>query len=500
MNDPTNMSQGSLDIRADIAADSYTEPLIRSALSKIVPHLRLSEINQQASTTISQSEIPLLQIKPYEDIDFDHHLAHPTTSLANSYVIRKALTRKHHLWSTVSSWWTKHPDDTSLKGHVPLTVTFELDYAEFLDDALLECFELHDSFRLDEREWWVLKPAMSDQGHGVRLFSSLAELRAIFEEWEEDSDENDDEDENDDDGDGTDQSTSSNGETVSPSNLHILGARTMTSQLRYFIAQRYVDPPMLFPQYLNRKFHIRTYTVAVGALKVYVYKEMLALFAPSSYESPPRNNNNDDGTATAEETRSSSWDPRIHLTNTCLHSSDNDNDNVDNNHLSPTNENDKPINVIPFWDLPSHPLTPPSSTPPSSPTPATTTTTWHHDTFTQILTATSTLFTAAARNQMIHFQTLPNSFEIFGIDWLVDAAGTVWLLEVNAFPDFKQSGEGGEEVVRRLWEGVVGVGVRPFFGRVGVREGKGGGGEEKGGEGYGGDGMVEVLDIDLGRR
>jgi tubulin--tyrosine ligase len=35
---------------------------------------------------------------------------------------------------------------------------------------------------------------------------------------------------------------------------------------------------------------------------------------------------------------------------------------------------------------------------------------------------------------MIHFQTLPNAFELFGVDFLVDANGDVWLLELNAYP------------------------------------------------------------------
>jgi tubulin--tyrosine ligase len=91
---------------------------------------------------------------------------------------------------------------------------------------------------------------------------------------------------------------------------------------------------------------------------------------------------------------------------------------------------------------------------------------------------------------MVHFQTLPNAFEIFGVDWMVDEGGRAWLLEVNAFPDFGRSGVEGEGVVRGVWEGVVGM-VGGFFG-VGV-EGRGEAEEER-------SGMRKVLDIDLGRR
>jgi len=102
---------------------------------------------------------------------------------------------------------------------------------------------------------------------------------------------------------------------------------------------------------------------------------------------------------------------------------------------------------------------------------------------------------------MIHFQTLPNAFEIFGVDWMVDEGGRAWLLEVNAFPDFARSGVQGEGVVRGVWEGVVGM-VGGWFGVGRGEEGRGEGegeGEEEG-EREERWGMRKVLDIDLGRR
>ena len=38
----------------------------------------------------------------------------------------------------------------------------------------------------------------------------------------------------------------------------------------------------------------------------------------------------------------------------------------------------------------------------------------------------------------LSFFTLPNCFEVFGLDLLVDADWHVWLLEANAEPDFGQ--------------------------------------------------------------
>lgn len=106
--------------------------------------------------------------------------------------------------------------------------------------------------------------------------------------------------------------------------------------------------------------------------------------------------------------------------------------------------------------------------------------------FSQICRVTGEVFEAAAKGMMVHFQTLPNAFEVFGLDYLVDESGKAWLLEVNAFPDFRQTGDELMSLVARLWEGVVDKAVAPFFGVNTL-----GGGE---------DNMVLVKELDLGRR
>lgn len=83
---------------------------------------------------------------------------------------------------------------------------------------------------------------------------------------------------------------------------------------------------------------------------------------------------------------------------------------------------------------------------------------------------------------------MPNAFEIFGVDFLVDGTeGKAWLMEINAFPDFAQTGtELKEDLVGGLFEEVVDLVVRPFFfGDEGEREGGGR--------------TVKCLDVDLGR-
>lgn len=363
---------------------------------------------------LPKSNLPVFQYREYERLDFEHVMFHTSSSLANAYVIRKALTRKHYLSNTVTNWASKHPDSL-LRKHFAFGFDFELDYAEFLDDALLEAYELHESLQKNEertdseKEWWILKPGMSDRGQGIRLFSSEDQLRGIFEEWEVDSDDELDEDDQD------NQKDDDDGEKQE-------GTGVITSQLRHFIAQPYIDPPLLLPSSSNRKFHIRTYVLAAGALRVYVFKEMLALFAAKSYCRP-------------WEAEDNVIDLARHLSNTCFQEGGSANEG----------------SVQRFWKLES-------DVPGLSPE-------WKEKVFDQICAIAGEVFEAAARGMMVHFQTLPNAFELFGVDFLVDKDGNTWLLELNAYPDFAQTGEELKEaVVGRLFEETVDVAVKPFFG------------------------------------
>ena len=130
---------------------------------------------------------------------------------------------------------------------------------------------------------------------------------------------------------------------------------------------------------------------------------MLALFAATPY-SPPWSSDSSPNTR----------DLSAHLTNTCLQ----------------TGSHDGAVEA--FWDLPLSPSL-------------------KSEVFKQICETTGDIFEAAAKGMMVHFQTLPNAFELFGLDFLVDEQGVPWLLEVNAFPDFKQTGEELKTLVGGLW-------------------------------------------------
>ena len=414
--------------------DDYVQPLILRALK------RLTNLNFEIRRSLDELNTSQrsLQIGPYEQLEFEYALERPKDSLLCAYIIRKALIRKHYLSNTIANRVVKHPR-TSLANHFKPCVHFEVDYAEFLDEALVDAWDLSESMTRnialeqdDEREWWILKPGMSDGGNGIRLFSSFEELRSIFEEWDEDEEEEDEDQDSD--------SGSAIATNFSQTEHNSTGG-TMTSQLRHFIAQPYIDKPLLLESYNNRKFHLRVYVLAVGALKVYVYSEMLALFAAKSY-SPPTHETDE-------------VDLSQHLTNTCFQ-----------------DEATRATSVHRF------------STIVSSGLPAD----WQKHVFEQVCEVTGEVFEAAAREQMIHFQAIPNAFEIFGVDFLVDADLNVWLLELNAYPDFKQTGKELQNVViGGLVEEVVNVAILPFFDESSSEARRA---TER---------MVLVRDIDLGR-
>ncbi|KAH8666338.1 survival protein sure-like phosphatase/nucleotidase [Xylariales sp. PMI_506] len=449
--------------------DPYVQPLIISALEKThspasftllkapvsqSPELEHSEIS--LDILLPAPDTPILQITPYEAIDWDFVSGHERTCLVNSYMLRKALIRKHYLASTIENWVAKRPASI-LKDHVQRGEAFEVDYAEFLDDALVDAFELRASLERNEtegedgteketkeREWWILKPGMSDRGQGIRLFSTMEELQGIFDEWEAERTDSEDEDGEDDDEPPTPQ-TQGKGHDGDDDKA---GDYITTSHLRHFVAQPYIHPPLLIPSSGNRKFHIRTYVLSVGSLDVYVYRPMLALFAGKPYVAP--------------------WDSddlEAHLTNTCLQRSVSDG------------------TVQQFWDIDL-----PTSGNDGSPS--------KEGIFAQICSITGEVFEAAARGMMMHFQTLPNAFEVYGLDFLVDSRGTAWLLEVNAFPDFKQTGDELQSLVAGLWEGVMEVGVKRFFAGDETK----GSAENGGGTAAAVDALVHVRNVDLGRR
>lgn len=187
------------------------------------------------------------------------------------------------------------------------------------------------------------------------------------------------------------------------------------SHMRNFIVQKYMSNPLLLKEYGNRKFHIRTYVLCVGNLTVYVYQRMLMLFSETSYEKP----SNDTGKPI---------DIAGHLTNTCLQ-----------------DDTDKTV-VVEFGK---------SSLSESS----------KKKILNQINSITAEVFKSALEADRINFQPLGNAFETYGLDFLVDSDLNVQILEVNAYPDFKQTGSQLKSLIYELFECTFAKAVLPFYSR-----------------------------------
>ncbi|CCE85357.1 Piso0_004947 [Millerozyma farinosa CBS 7064] len=375
------------------------EPFVNAA-KHVFPD---AEVSTDKSILKEIPSNPLLRVFhycEYEDIDLDLVTGYGSQYFIPSFIYRKGLIRKHFLANLIHQYVAKNPSSI-LKQALPETFQLELDYAEFLDDSLDESYELRQALEQGDKTW-ILKPSMSDKGQGIRLFKNIDQLQAIFDSFEEQQ-END---------------ASSNTQLDDSDNRGVI-----ISQLRHFIIQEYKDKPLLLSNYGNRKFHLRTYVVCSGSLKVFLFKDILTLFAETSYKS-------------SEESSSTSIDMDGHLTNTCL-------------------QDTESALVVPFWNLKDSSFSHDDK----------------HRVFSEIKKITAELFNAAVSVDKMNFQPLRNAIEIYGIDYLVNDDLSVSLLEVNAYPDFKQTGTDLKNKIYALFQSTVSQAISPLLQNPGHRGG-----------------------------
>eukprot|EP01026_Neomeris_dumetosa_P058956 TRINITY_DN5502_c1_g1_i7.p1 TRINITY_DN5502_c1_g1~~TRINITY_DN5502_c1_g1_i7.p1 ORF type:complete len:445 (-),score=52.52 TRINITY_DN5502_c1_g1_i7:235-1569(-) len=187
--------------------------------------------------------------------------------------------------------------------------------------------------------------------------------------------------------------------------------------LREWVIQQYIENPLLIN---NRKFHIRTYVLCVGNLDVYVYKSMLALFASQQYQQSTYNNLNS------------------HLTNTCrVQNYVQEEDIV--RLLDEVVQQGQDVNQLQYIHQ-------------------------------QIYDIVGECFECVSNE--LSFQALPNAFELFGFDFLVSEDGQVWLLEANAEPDLKQTGNRLKQCMEGLIEGIMRLAIDRFACSLGQWDGR----------------------------
>ncbi|KAJ2580879.1 tubulin--tyrosine ligase [Coemansia sp. RSA 1836] len=366
--------------------EPYVQGILQSAIGKYAPLLTVQTTN--GSNTTASAPTRLMHWREYEKIDWDA-VHRSTTVFASAYCIRKGLIRKAQMAFNIKLFIAKNPDSI-LKTGVPETWIFELDDVDYLDEALMECYEVEDGMQANEgvvdprlREQFILKPSLTGRGAGIYVFDTRERLESLLEKEFESDDDDEDEDDK--------------GEEEDDSEGAIAASGQAISQIREWVIQRYINRPLLLPMHGNRKFHIRVYVLAAGDLDVFVYRHMLALFAPQPYT----------------ESAGDLDDQRAHLTNTCLQAK---HEGFDESNA-----------VMRFWslDLSQDKL---------------------EHIFDQICKILSDTF-AAVSNESTSFQAWANCIEQFGFDFLVDEDCNASMLEANAYPDFKQTGDGLKSIV-----------------------------------------------------
>ncbi|CAA7266591.1 unnamed protein product [Cyclocybe aegerita] len=391
-----------------------TDSLVRAAIKRIGLPTSFVAIEEAAGVQ------PLLQWSTYDDIDHERTHFDRTTVLASSYIFRKALIRKHYLSRGIQAYLKKRPDSI-LASACPSTFEVEISFADELDEMWTdELWEL--GYKLDScTSWWILKPGMADRGMGIRIFHTKEELQQIFESFE-DSDSENEEAEND-------------GQDVTA---------VVISQLRHFVIQDYINTPLLLDpsettdreksteKLIGRKFHLRAYCVAAGALQLYLYNRVLALFSSIPYEALSINTSGDH------------LDLRAHLTNTSLQTEHGENNvrlltELEGCHIL-SGEGGNIFTLSSIEKLLS-----------------------------QMSEVLSETFKASLQNP-VHFQPLPNAFELFGVDFLVShdlASATdpfqVKILEINVEPAIELTGPRLTWILEELFISIAEVCVRPFF-------------------------------------
>ncbi|KAJ2080616.1 tubulin--tyrosine ligase [Coemansia sp. RSA 988] len=396
--------------------EPYVQEILRAAFSKYSPHIivqSLEEFGRVPDSNSSAQPALVMHWREYERIDWDAVLRSGSV-FSSAYCYRKGLIRKAQMAFNIKLYMAKHPDSVLHRG-VPETWIFELDDLDYLDEALMECYEVEDGMKANEgiedprmRQQFIIKPSLTARGAGIYVFDTRERLEELLES-EFDSDDEDDD------------SSSENGGNTDDNNSKdeqqgaLNGQRSYyaISQIREWVIQRYINRPLLLSSHGGRKFHIRVYVLAVGDLKVYVYRHMLALFAPSPYVSSASDLDNQ----------------HAHLTNTCLQTKLSDFDET------------KAVDL--FWnlDLPREKL---------------------DHIFDQICTILGDTFTAVS-SESTSFQTWSNCLEQFGFDFMVDEDCNAFMLEANAYPDFKQTGEGLKSVVEGFMAASVATAASRFL-------------------------------------
>lgn len=187
--------------------------------------------------------------------------------------------------------------------------------------------------------------------------------------------------------------------------------------IREWVLQRYIASPLLLRR---RKFHIRAYIVAVGDLHVYLAEDCLALCSGTCYRVTDTSNLLAHITNTAYQDR----DPGFNEKDCVLLWNDASTEKIliEDGRCKTREEAHQRI----------------------------------QKTLDDMGAIVEQLFSAYATEFGV-FSPIEGCFEHYGLDFIVDQAWNVFLLEVNPGPDFKQTGQRLESAIERLMGSTIDV-------------------------------------------
>jgi hypothetical protein len=396
------MSRGKLRVLVGIE-EEYTRQKIVDCF-KHRSEYDVHVLNREANDTVDQSDFNVYWLE-YEDLDFETLINNANNSshlkknvIFNSFCIRKGLIRKAQIAFYLKKYLSKKPDSPLAK-YIPETYVFELDYIDYLDEALNDVYEVDQELAAnltrENTKKFILKSSMTNKGAEMLLFDTRKQLEDFFQRRIDQS-----EDE--------------------------------TLDLREWVIQAYIDNPLQLACYNQRKFHLRVYVVAVGNLKVFVYEDILALFCRNTYKNEAK-----------LPADSESLDLKCHITNTCYQLEDLD---KNNNEWRLAEEEC----VKRFWELNLDEADPVRNKQKLD------------FIYEQVKECVGKIYECLFYEPTV-FQPVENAFELYGFDFLIDQNMNVLFLEANAFPDFKQTGDGLNDLIDCLFYQTVAVTCDEYF-------------------------------------
>ncbi|TPX14582.1 uncharacterized protein E0L32_005274 [Thyridium curvatum] len=460
------------------SANSWLDEHIRAYIQKHIPDVTFIH-------DVADLQPGIKKIFQYADgWELNQHFAVLNASeygLINAYPSSDALARKDLLAQVVDYWSAKRPD-TILRTHSPQTIRLTLDYAEYVDDALMAADDLTLYYSLQEnedkdpseREWWILKAALCDCGAGIRIFSTMEELANNLElvefaddtteeytgeeEAEEKASKGPEASAKDDeqltnghkDGQNGDDTPETEGEADSfKPNLSIPGLSSLDAlvtasgklsleataeqqqepaqkskegKIRYTFKEDERIPSAQLREFVAQRYIVRVPTIEKRKWHVRAYVLSVGRLKVHVFRECLA--------LLALKDYEPPWEnPSLtsSLTNTSLQEED---EFIANNSMRD------------FWaDFPDD-MVPALGAQ------------WKERVFEQMCSISSETFRAAAYTMGDRFTPLDKCFELFALDFLVDDDGVAWLLEVNETPAFYEHGVAGP-MAKRLMESVI---------------------------------------------